>query len=50
MKTYANKLISDCGVYALEYRISDDKSNCWMYVLYINGAPVLLNDNDVDYQ
>lgn len=31
METYANKLISNCGVYPLEYKIYEDKSNCWMF-------------------
>lgn len=41
MKTYANKVISNCGLYALEQiKLLD--------VLYMNGAPVLLDDDEVD--
>lgn len=41
MKTYPHKVISNCGVYALEQiKLLD--------VLYMNGAPVLLDGNEVD--
>lgn len=41
MKTYANKVISNCGLNALEQiKLLD--------VLYMNGAPVLLDDDEVD--